>query len=588
MLDPLVSLAFSVYSAKGVYAVLLGSGVSRSSGIQTGWEITLDLAKRLATLSGAEDKDPADWYQETFGQQPDYSVLLEELAKKETDRHFTLRPYFDPTPEEIEEGKKIPTEAHRAIAELVAKGLIRVIVTTNFDRLMEQALGAVGITPNVIASADQAKGATPLVHSKCTIIKLHGDYTDIRIKNTQAELAEYEPEMDKLLDQVFDEYGLIVCGWSAEWDVALRSAIERCPNRRFTTYWSAYSDVSGKAAEICTRRNAQVIKGMGADAFFGQIKEKIEAMEAMDASRHPLTKQMAVASVKKYISEDKYRLRLHDIFMSEAERVSSLFLGDRYPRRNLSMNFRDLAPRISSYEADSGPLLAMLIAGGFWGTDAKLWVRCLECVASASEMNDCVEDVCHVALYPVRLLMYGCGVAAAAAKRDDAVAALLTQCRTGKRAKNSLWHRIGDSYLVQLFEGIAKNLPGADAFEKLPASQHLFDKLRPEFYGYVSGEREFREAFNRFEYIAALSYADQEDMRNPSSLDVWGPHGLFVLQGGGAVAAELQKLIDQVGPDMSLLKAGAFGGSIDRLKSIKSRFDQRFERYTGAMGYEWN
>jgi hypothetical protein len=70
---------------------------------------------------------------------------------------------------------------------------------------------------------------------KCTIIKVHGDYLDTRIKNTPDELASYEPALDRVLDRVFDEFGLIICGWSAEWDTALGSAIERCPNRRFTT-----------------------------------------------------------------------------------------------------------------------------------------------------------------------------------------------------------------------------------------------------------------------------------------------------------------------------------------------------------------
>jgi hypothetical protein len=38
MVDPMLSLAFSVHSNKGVFALLLGSGVSRASGIPTGWE----------------------------------------------------------------------------------------------------------------------------------------------------------------------------------------------------------------------------------------------------------------------------------------------------------------------------------------------------------------------------------------------------------------------------------------------------------------------------------------------------------------------------------------------------------------------
>src|SRR4051812_17947920 len=51
MVDPLVSLAFAMHSAKGVYAVLLGSGVSRSARIPTGWEVVLDLIGKVAALS---------------------------------------------------------------------------------------------------------------------------------------------------------------------------------------------------------------------------------------------------------------------------------------------------------------------------------------------------------------------------------------------------------------------------------------------------------------------------------------------------------------------------------------------------------
>lgn len=46
--DPLTQLAFSLYENKGVFAVLLGSGLSRSAEIPTGWEITPDLVRRVA------------------------------------------------------------------------------------------------------------------------------------------------------------------------------------------------------------------------------------------------------------------------------------------------------------------------------------------------------------------------------------------------------------------------------------------------------------------------------------------------------------------------------------------------------------
>ena len=52
-IDPLTGLAFALQSQPGVYAVLLGSGVSRTAQIPTGWGITTELIHRLAAAEGA-------------------------------------------------------------------------------------------------------------------------------------------------------------------------------------------------------------------------------------------------------------------------------------------------------------------------------------------------------------------------------------------------------------------------------------------------------------------------------------------------------------------------------------------------------
>lgn len=57
--DATAQIAFSILENKGVYAVLVGSGFSRSARIQTGWEITMELVKRWGIAIGADDQD--DW-----------------------------------------------------------------------------------------------------------------------------------------------------------------------------------------------------------------------------------------------------------------------------------------------------------------------------------------------------------------------------------------------------------------------------------------------------------------------------------------------------------------------------------------------
>lgn len=152
MIDPLTALAFSVYENKGVYCLLLGSGISRPAQIPTGWEVTLDLVQRVAALQGVRDEaDWAAWHKTKFGKEPNYSELLDQLASTPDERRSVLHSYIEPNAEDIEAGRKIPTRAHQAIARLVAAGHVRVIITTNFDRLTENALRENGVEPTVTA-----------------------------------------------------------------------------------------------------------------------------------------------------------------------------------------------------------------------------------------------------------------------------------------------------------------------------------------------------------------------------------------------------------------------------------------------------
>jgi hypothetical protein len=143
--DPDTQLAFSVYENKGVFALLLGSGLSRSAEIPTGWEITLDLIRRVALAQGEEESEdwPA-WYRGKTGKEPNYSTLIEDIALSPAERRSILHRYIEPSDDDRRDGRKVPTKAHYAIADLVRAGYIRVIITPNFDRLMETRCVSVG------------------------------------------------------------------------------------------------------------------------------------------------------------------------------------------------------------------------------------------------------------------------------------------------------------------------------------------------------------------------------------------------------------------------------------------------------------
>jgi phosphoglycolate phosphatase-like HAD superfamily hydrolase len=366
--DTLTQLAFALFENKGVFAVLLGSGLSRAAEIRTGWEITVDLIRRVAQAQGvAEQSDWAEWYRQTTGQEPNYSALLEELAGSPDGRRAILNRYIEATEEDREEGRKIATAAHHAIAELVSRGYIRVIVTTNFDRLIESALREVGVEPTIIASVDALSGAEPMAHSACYILKLHGDYKDTRILNTDAELSAYPPEFNRHLDRVFDEYGLIVCGWSGEWDHALRAAFLRAPNRRYPVYWVARGKLRNGAQRLVNHRRARVISATDADSFFTNLLRRVEAVEQTQR-QNPLSIELLVHSTKRYLAKPEHRIQLDELFTQEVDRLlKELDAPDFNPGRAWSQE--DFRARIRKYESAVEPLARMVGTLGRWGND---------------------------------------------------------------------------------------------------------------------------------------------------------------------------------------------------------------------------
>ena len=285
MIDPTVRISLALDANKGAYALLLGSGVSAAAGIPTGWQIVSDLSAKVARLEGADPgDDPISWYNQRYGVEPDYSGLLNEIAGSPTERSLLLRNYFEPTDEERRDGVKVPTAAHRTMAQLALSGHVHLFLTTNFDRLLEKAMDDIGIVPQVLSTADAIGGAVPFSQTRCTVVKLNGDYMDTRIKNTLSELESYEPAIDSLLDRVIDEYGFIVSGWSAEWDKALRDAFERCQSRRYTMYWASRNSPRQEAARLIESRSGEFVQIKDPDTFFTNIGLGLATLETTAGS----------------------------------------------------------------------------------------------------------------------------------------------------------------------------------------------------------------------------------------------------------------------------------------------------------------
>lgn len=571
LIDPIISLVFSIHDSKGVYALLIGSGVSRGAGIPTGWEVILDLIRKIAHIKGEDcEPDPENWYKEKYGLDPDYAKLLKILASSPSERAYLLKNYFEPNEEEQEQGLKIPTNAHRAIAELVANGYIKVIITTNFDRLLEKALDDIGVTPTVISSPDSAEGAFPLTHTTCTIVKLHGDYLDTRIKNTTDELATYDKKINILLDRIFDEFGLIVCGWSAEWDTALRSSLERCKNHRFSTYWTSRGNDNQSALRLIELRKAHRIQIIDADTFFRDLAEKVISLNEFNRP-HPLSTKSAIASVKRYLVEDRFQIRLHDLVMEETEKVFEEFTDIKFPVQGVNFSIDELKRRINNYETSLDTLAPLLATGCYWGTHnhQSLWVKVLERIGNNSGNRDGSTSWINLRLYPVLMLLYVSGVASIAAGKYDTLASLINN-----PVHNDDFERIPLQLKLVPIKIVSKDAMNQVLGKNFltPTNEHLFEITYSYLKEFSPDDKTYESIFDRFECLFALRYADVLIKQGKS---VWGPIGRFGYKLSPYSTNPLKSILSEASEKKDSwepLKAGLFGGDYVHFEQIATEY----------------
>lgn len=522
-LDPMISLATSLHASPGVYALLLGSGVSTAAGIPTGWQIVTDLVRRTAAAkfpddTGAADAASADpeawWLEHGDGEPLGYSGLLESLASTPAARHALLAGYFEPTPEELEAGLKAPGAAHRAVAQLVARGTVRVVLTTNFDRLLERALEALGVQPQVLHRPEQIAAATPLRHHRATIIKLHGDYADLDKRNTIDELQTYPPETQGLLRSVLDEYGLLVTGWSADWDVALAAALEETRSRRYPLFWSFYGSTLGETARrLVAQQGAVQLGGVSADQLFGDVLARIEALDRL--SDPPISRAMAVSRLKRALPDPVRRIELYDLVDHEtAAVVKRVQDQDRYPLLIQPLTSEALDGRITSLRGDTDTLLHLLVSGVFHdvhGVHDNLWVRVIERLMSLRDAvtgghQEHLEKLRH---FPAELAACVAGMAGVLAGRNDVVGTLFRrpQWRSNFGLNNEIDAATALNPYLVIHSSVVNSLPrwsGRQQDLHFPQSHLLRADLREPLRDIESDDTRYTDAFDHFELLVSL------------------------------------------------------------------------------------
>ncbi|WP_158709199.1 SIR2 family protein [Streptomyces globisporus] len=584
LIEPPMAMALNVHSSPGVYALLLGAGVSIASGVKTGWGVVQDIVGKVAAVRNPDNPDarseamtdPESWWEANTSEPLGYSALLAAAAPMPASRQAMLAEYFEP--EEGQEDSKGPTAAHRAIAQLVKRGSIRVILTTNFDRLTERALQEFGISPQVVSRPDQIKGIKPLTHSQVTVIKLHGDYADLEQRNTVDELETYPDELQQLLDRVLDEYGLVVCGWSADWDKALVRAIEGTRPRRYPLFWSQYGRFSDTARALTAQHNAVVIDGKNADELFTDLARRVEALDRLTTA--PLTRDVAVVQLKRALPDPLRRIELFDLVDQAITQITGRSTPEHKPVSVLSAPGDDtFGSNVQGYRADGDTLLHLLANGVFHddGTHDHVWRRAVERLVrlrdtTPSPYNEHLEKLRHL---PALLATWTIGVAAVLSHREGLLATALYRPewatpRSGRTRQKPGWY-LNPNLVLDI--GSMHDLHPAENGGKLyyPQSNWLKDTLREPFRLVEPSDIAYREACARFEFLASMIAMDTD-----SDIHAYPWAGEFLLDSTWGYENEgLPAIVEtELTDTWPLLTAGAFGGQLPRAQNALTKLTE--------------
>jgi hypothetical protein len=458
---------------------------------------------------------------------------------------------------------------------MVAKGYFKVIISTNFDRLMEQALEMEGISPTVISTTDAVLGASPITHTKCTLIKVHGDYRDTRLRNTSLELSQYEASLNALLNRIFDEFGLIICGWSATWDTALRGAILSSPNRRYSVTWANKGQMSPEATELVRFKGASVIEIESADDFFSSTAEKLDALERFN-SPHPISTAIAVASLKKYLVEDRFRIELSELLSKEAERQISNLQNAFGESRIFSSE--EFVEGIRRCEQSLQTLIAVIANGAFWGRSehSEVWLRTIVRMLDIPQDRSGYTILQNVRRYPACILLYAAGISAVASDSYE------TLERIVKYRRMNTEDQFDERDVPFVDKLTAQAVLDPDVLKKAlgnnyrtPSSERLYALLRDPLRSIIPSDSQYDDAFDRFEYLLALVVCDERMKANRSS--PFGPIGRFGWKRSSnsysrpKISVVFQREQDAEGAAWGPIKSGIFTNA-ERYAEVEKEF----------------
>lgn len=262
------------------YAFILGAGASKSSGINTGQELAqrwLEEIYRRECLDKASSIE--EWLASGNSGFSD-STISYAHAGNHYPQIFERRFYGDREAgyaalEDAIEGK-IPSLGYSLLASIIQETRHKVVITTNFDNLVADALSMQAHQSPLIVAHESLAGFVRPNLRRPLVAKIHRDLF-LSPKNDHTGVSTMEESWKEALKKIFQHYTPIVIGYGGN-DGSLMDMLNDLPEGSISgrIFWCCRdSAIPQKAKDVLIKHKGVLTKIAGFDEFMLQLAEKL-------------------------------------------------------------------------------------------------------------------------------------------------------------------------------------------------------------------------------------------------------------------------------------------------------------------------
>jgi tetratricopeptide (TPR) repeat protein len=255
------------------FCFILGAGASKQSGIPTGAELVKDWVKELHETY--DEEDLKQWADDN---------KIKDLESGEAAKYYSQiydkRFEIDPQEgygalENIMEGKE-PSFGYSVLAQILANTDHNVVITTNFDSLVEDALFIYTQKKPLVAGHEALASFIRPIMRRPLIAKIHRDILLAPISDSQ-ETSRLADGWKKSLTSLFKFYKPVVIGYGGN-DGSLMGFLKSLEPIDGGMFW-CYRENDGEPVEeilqLVIKHKGYIIPIVGFDELMLQINEKL-------------------------------------------------------------------------------------------------------------------------------------------------------------------------------------------------------------------------------------------------------------------------------------------------------------------------